>query len=134
MWWRISERISILNSKIKVNETDKIKRQEAITYKIVKQTPSVNDKWYVKYNRDSSTYYIGKEDQKKNTVINGNDDEENKKIKMRKRKIKDSIDEISQELLIKQTKKKIQQKKLQIVLPETQPKKKQKKNKSKGRN
>ena len=54
---------------------------------------------------------------------------------MRKRKIKDSIDEISQELLIKQTKKtKIQQKKLQIVLPETQPKKKQKKNKSKGRN
>ena len=65
MWWRISERISILNSKIKVNETDKIKRQEAITYKIVKQTPSVNEKWYVKYNRDSSTYYIGKEDQKK---------------------------------------------------------------------
>ena len=53
---------------------------------------------------------------------------------MRKRKIKDSIDEISQELLIKQTKKKIQQKKLQIVLPETQPKKKQKKNKSKCRN
>ena len=53
---------------------------------------------------------------------------------MRKRKIKDSIDEISQELLIKQTKKKIQQKKLRIVLPETQPKKKQKKNKSKGRN
>ena len=71
---------------------------------------------------------------KKKYVINGNDDEENKKIKMRKRKIKDSIDEISQELLIKQTKKKIQQKKLQIVLPETQPKKKQKKNKSKGRN
>ena len=112
MWWRISERISILNSKIKVNETDKIKRQEAITYKIVKQTPSVNDKWYVKYNRDSSTYYIGKEDQKKNTVINGNDDEENKKIKMRKRKIKDSIDEISQELLIKQTKKKNSAKKI----------------------
>ena len=53
------------NRTIKVNETDKIKRRETIIYKIVKQIPSDNDKWYVKYNRDSDTYYIGKEDKKK---------------------------------------------------------------------
>ena len=34
-------------------------------YITVKQIPSDNDKWYVKYNRDSDTYYIGKEDKKK---------------------------------------------------------------------
>ena len=48
-----------------MNKADKIKRQEGILYKIVKQIPSGNDKWYVKYNRDSGTYYIGKEDEKK---------------------------------------------------------------------
>ena len=53
------------NSKIKVNETDKIKRQEAIIYKIVQQISSDNDKWYIKYNRDSHTYYVGKESKKK---------------------------------------------------------------------
>ena len=37
--------------KIKVNETDKLKRREAIIYKIVKQIPSDNDKYYVKYNK-----------------------------------------------------------------------------------
>ena len=42
---------------------------------------------------------------------------------MRKRKNKESIDEISQGLLIKQKKpKKIAAKKMQIVLPETKPK------------
>ena len=53
------------NRTIKVNETDKIKRRETIIYKIVKQIPSDNDKCYVKYNRDSDAYYIGKEDEKK---------------------------------------------------------------------
>ena len=53
------------NRTIKVNETDKIKRRETIIYKVVKQIPSGNDKWYVKYNRDSDAYYIGKEDEKK---------------------------------------------------------------------
>ena len=56
----------------------------------------------VKYNRDSDTYYIGKEDKKKFIVIDSSHDEENIKRRMRKRKNKDSIDEISQELLIKQ--------------------------------
>ena len=48
-----------------MNKAGKIKRREGILYKIVKQIPSDNDKWYVKYNRDSDTYYIGKEDKKK---------------------------------------------------------------------
>ena len=41
------------NKKIKVNQTDKIKKREATMYKIVKQVPSDNDKSYVNYNRDS---------------------------------------------------------------------------------
>ena len=84
------------NKKIKVNEIDKIKRWEAITYKIAKQIPSDNDKWYVKYNIGSDTYYIGKGDEKNIIVIGGSDDEGNKKRKMRKRKIEESVDEINQ--------------------------------------
>ena len=57
------------NGKIKASETNKMKKWEAIIYKIVKQILSDNDKWYVKYNRDSDTYYIGKEDEKKITVV-----------------------------------------------------------------
>ena len=53
------------NKKIKVNETDKIKRRETIIHKIVKQIPSSNDKQYFKYNRDSDTYYVGKKGGKK---------------------------------------------------------------------
>ena len=34
-------------------------------YITVKQIPSDNDKWYVKYNRDSDTYFLGKEDERK---------------------------------------------------------------------
>ena len=84
------------NKKIKVNEIDKIKRWEAITYKIVKQIPSDNDKWYVKCNIGSDTYYIWKGDEKNIIVIGGSDDEGNKKRKMRKRKIEESVDEINQ--------------------------------------
>ena len=73
------KKFSYLNRKIKVNETDKIKRRETIIYKTVKQIPSNNDKWYVKYNRDSDTYYIGKEDQKKISIGSTDDDEGNKK-------------------------------------------------------
>ena len=65
MGWRISERIfTYFNRKIKANETVKIKRWEAFIYKIVKQILSDNDRWYVKYKRDSDTYYIGKVDEK----------------------------------------------------------------------
>ena len=60
---------------------------------------------------------------KKNYCYRSSDNEENKKRRMRKRKNKESIDEISQGLLIKQKNpKKIAAKKMQIVLPETEPK------------
>ena len=56
--------------------------------------PSDNDKYYVKYNKDSDTYYIGKDE--KTVVIENSGNEENKKRKMRKRKNKESIDKINQ--------------------------------------
>ena len=59
------EEFTYFNRKIKISETDKIKRREAIIYATVKQIQSDNDKWYVKYNRDSDTYFIGKEDERK---------------------------------------------------------------------
>ena len=58
---------------MKVNETDKIKRRDVIIYKTVKQIPSDNDKWYVRYNRDSDTYYI-KRKTKKIIVIDSSAD------------------------------------------------------------
>ena len=74
------------NRKIEVNKIDKIKRREAIIYKIVKQIPSDNDKWFVKYNRDSDTYYVEKEDEKSIVMGSSDNDKRNKKRKMRKRK------------------------------------------------
>ena len=65
-----------------------------IIYKIVKQIPSDDDTYHVKYHKDSDTYYIGKDG--KIIVIESSDDEENEKRKMRKRKNKESIDEINQ--------------------------------------
>ena len=67
------------NRKIKVNKTDKIKRREVIIYKISKQIPLDNNKYYAKYYRDSDTYYIGKEDEKKIIVIESSDDKKNKR-------------------------------------------------------
>ena len=127
----MSERIPYFNRKIKVNKTDKIKRQEAIIYKIVKQIPSINDIWYVKYKRDSDTYYIGKEDEKIIIVKDISDDEENEKGKGEKKYKNRWNKSISQGLLIKEKKKKkkLPQKKLQTVLPETEPKKKKKRKK-----
>ena len=43
-----------------------MKRREAIIYKIVKHIPSDIDKWYVQFDRDSDTYYIGKEGEMRN--------------------------------------------------------------------
>ena len=88
-----------------LKEFPKIKRRKATIYKIVKQIISDNDKWYVKYNRDSDTYYIGKEDEKTN-FISSSKNKQKKKRRMRKRKNKESIDEISQGLLMKQIRKK----------------------------
>ena len=75
------------NRKIKVNETEKIKRLEAIIY------PSDNDKILIDIILERKT---------KKIVIDSSDHEENKKRMMIKRKNKESIDEISQGLLIKQ--------------------------------
>ena len=75
------------NRKIKVNETEKIKRLEAIIY------PSDNDKILIDIILERKT---------KKVVIDSSDHEENKKRMMIQRKNKESIDEISQGLLIKQ--------------------------------
>ena len=71
---------------------------------------------------------------KKIILIDSSDDEENKKGRMIKRKNKESIDEISQGLLIRQkTPKKLQQKNCKLLF-QKENQIKQKKNKSKGRN
>ena len=49
-------------------------------------------------------HFILERKTKKGNVIDGSDDKENKKRTMRKRKNKESIDEIRQGLLIKQKK------------------------------
>ena len=57
----------------------------------------------------------------KKIVIDSSDSEENKQRRMRQRKNRESIDEISQGLLIKQkSEKKLQQGKSKISLPETE--------------
>ena len=66
----------------------------------------------------------------KKIAIDSSDDEENKQRRMRQRKNKQSIDEISQGLLIKQkSEKRLQQRILQISLPEKEPKKAKEKQK-----
>ena len=50
------------DKKLRVNETNKIKRREAILGKILKQMGPENEKYYVKYNQDLDTYYIGKDE------------------------------------------------------------------------
>ena len=124
----MSERIPYFNRKIKVNKTDKIKRQEAIIYKIVKQIPSINDIWYVKYKRDSDTYYIGKEDEKIIIVKDISDDEENEKEKGEKKYKNRWNKSISQGLLIKEKKtKKVAAKKIANCSSRNITKKKKKK-------
>ena len=127
----MSERIPYFNRKIKVNKTDKIKRQEAIIYKIVKQIPSINDIWYVKYKRDSDTYYIGKEDEKIIIVKDISDDEENEKEKGEKKYKNRWNKSISQGLLIKEKKNKKSCRKKNCKLFFQKQNQKKKKNKKK---
>ena len=68
---------------------------------------------------------------KKAIVIDSSDDEENEKRRMRTRKNKESIDEISQGLLIKQKK---NTKKIANCSSRNGTKTQKKNNKSKGRN
>ena len=50
-----------------VDETDKLKKREAIIYEIIKQLPADNDKYFVEYKPETDTYNIGK-DKKKNLL------------------------------------------------------------------
>ena len=111
---------------LKVNETDKIKRREAIIYKIVKQLPSENDKWYVKIQQRAWGILYWKGKWKKNIVIESSGKAENKKRRMRKRKNKESIGNKSRTTYYEKKTKKIAAKKLEIALPETKPKRKTK--------
>ena len=82
--------------KIKVNETDEIKRRDTIIYKIFKQIPLDNDKWYVKCNRDSDTFTLERKTKKIILIDNSDDEEGNKKRNMTKRKNAESVDEMNQ--------------------------------------
>ena len=78
------------NKKIRVSETDKTKRREAIFDKILKQMLPENDKYHVKYNQDLDTYYIGKDE--KFIVIESSEVEQKRQLK---RKSTTNMDEIN---------------------------------------
>ena len=45
---------------IRVNETDKNRRKEAIFDEIIKQLPPNNDQYYIKYNNRNDTFTVKK--------------------------------------------------------------------------
>ena len=49
------------NDTIVVDETDKLKKREAIIYEIIKQLPADNDKYFVESRPETDTYNIGKD-------------------------------------------------------------------------
>ena len=59
--------VPYFNDTIVVDETDKLKKREAIIYEIIKQLPADNDKYFVEYKPETDTYNIGK-DKKKNLL------------------------------------------------------------------
>ena len=67
-----------------VNETDKLKKREAIIYEIIKQLPADNDKYFVKYKPETDTYNIGKD---KEIIFVEDDFDYNAKRRSKKRKI-----------------------------------------------
>ena len=88
------------NKRIKVNETDKIKRRDAIFDKILKQMGPENNKCYVKYNQDLDIYYIGKDEK---VIVIESSDEEVGQGRQQKRKSTTNMDEINK-ILKKQIK------------------------------
>lgn len=56
------------NTNIKVDETDKIRRKEAIFDKIINQLPPDNDKYYIKHNKKNDTCTV-KKDVKRRPVL-----------------------------------------------------------------
>ena len=67
-----------------VDETDKIKKREAIIYEIIKQLPADNDKYFVEYKPETDTYNIGKD---KEIIFVEDDFDYNAKRRSKKRKI-----------------------------------------------
>ena len=80
------------NKKIRVSETDKIKRRETIFDKILKQMGPETHEYYVKYNQDLGRYYIGKNEK---VIVIESSDEEVEPRRKRKRKSTTNMDEIN---------------------------------------
>ena len=57
----VLEDLPYFNANIKVNETNKIRRKEAIFDKIIKQLPPNNDRYYVKHNKKTDTFTVKKD-------------------------------------------------------------------------
>ena len=55
------EDLLYFNTNIKVNETDKNRRKEAIFEEIIKQLPPNNDQCYINYNNRNNTFIAKKE-------------------------------------------------------------------------
>ena len=88
------------NKKIRVNETDKIKRREAIFDKILRQMGAENDKYYVQYNQDLYTYHIAKDEK---VIVIETSGEEVEQRRQQKRKSTTNMDKINK-ILKKQIK------------------------------
>ena len=88
------------NKKIRVNETDKIKRREAIFDKILRQMGAENDKYYVQYNQDLYTYHIAKDEK---VIVIETSGEEVEQRRQQKRKSATNMDKINK-ILKKQIK------------------------------
>ena len=59
------EDLPYFNTNIRVNETDKNRRKEAIFDEIIKQLPSNNDQYYIKYSNRNDTFTVKKEPAKR---------------------------------------------------------------------
>ena len=88
------------NKKIRVNETDKIKRREAIFDKTLRQMGAENDKYYVQYNQDLYTYHIAKDEK---VIVIETSGEEVEQRRQQKRKSTTNMDKINK-ILKKQIK------------------------------
>ena len=67
-----------------VDETDKLKKREAIIYEIIKQLPTDNDKYFAEYKPETDTYNIGKD---KEIIFVKDDFDYNAKRRGKKRKV-----------------------------------------------
>ena len=80
------------DKKIRVNETDKIKRREAIFDEILRQMGAENDKYYVQYNQDLYTYHIAKDEK---VIVIETSGEEVEQRRQQKRKSTTNMDKIN---------------------------------------